>query len=805
MSTQLHLPLTGLDAHDARIETVLRRVPGVLDVQLNFVDECAKISFDPARVSAVEIAACVHAHGYGVAAVSLEAPLLGLSCATCAATVERVVGEMAGVLSAHVNLASEKIILSYLPQLTNAALIAARVQAAGYTLDVRTNEDDHDSAQQARQQEVRRHSHKLLLGLLFTLPLFSLSMARDFGWWHGGHALWVNWLFWLLATPVQFYTGWDYYRGSYKSLRNRSANMDVLVALGSSTAYFYSAILVLMGLPGHVYFETSAAIITLIKVGKLLEARAKSKTGAALRALLDLQPKTARVLRHGEEIDIPCAALKVGTIILVRPGEKIPTDGVVLSGTSSVDESLLSGESMPVDKKVGATVFGATLNQHGILKIAATKVGADTALAHIIQLVEAAQGSKAPVQHLVDRVSAVFVPVIISVALLSFGVWLALGAEFSHALLYLVAVLVIACPCALGLATPTAIVVGMGEGARRGILFRNSSALEQVHQLSALVFDKTGTLTEGRPALLHLTPAPGWEQHPLLQWAASVEHGSEHPLGQAIVRAARDQGLALLPVDDFTALSGHGVRATLAGQQVLLGNTRLMREHGINMEALALTHEQAQSKAYTALWLAIDGYAVAVLALADRLKDDARATVTALRQSGLRVLMITGDNHATAQAIAAEAGICEVFAEVLPGDKAKHIQALQAQGLRVAMVGDGINDAPALAQADVAIALGSGADVAKESAHIVLIHNHLRGVLEAVRLSAYTLRIIRQNLYWAFGYNMMLIPVAAGVLALFSATPVWLQQLHPIAAALAMALSSVSVVANSLRLRFFKP
>jgi P-type Cu+ transporter len=805
MSNALNLPLAGMRcaACAANIENALARVPGMLDAQVNFASESVQVRFDPALLNAAQIVAAVRSAGYDVPAARLEAPLSGLSCAACAATVERVLQESPGVLEAHVNLATEKVSLRYIPGLSTPANLAAQVRAAGYTLHLDESHND-DSAQIMRQQEVQRQTRTLVIGLLFTLPLFTLSMARDFGLWHSGHVEWVGWLFWLLATPVQFYTGWDYYVGAYKSLRNRSANMDVLVALGSSTAYFYSAVLVLAGLPGHVYFETSAAIITLIKIGKLLEARAKSKTGAALRALMDLQAKTARILRNGEEIEVPISEVKVGTILLVRPGEKIPTDGVVLSGASSVDESLLSGESMPVDKKAGAQVIGATLNQQGMLKIAATKVGADTALAQIIKLVETAQGSKAPVQALVDKVSAVFVPIIVAVAFLSFSVWLALGAEFSSALLYLVAVLVIACPCALGLATPTAIAVGMGEGARQGILFRNSEALEQVHKLDVMVLDKTGTLTAGRPELLDIALAPGWTRAQALQLAAAAEYASEHPLGRAVVRAARAEGLSLPPAQDFSALSGHGVRACVEGRQIMLGNSRLLATEGVNTEILAPAYVHIQAQARTALWLVVDGEAVAVLAVADQLKNDAVATVAALKQSGLRVVMMTGDNHATAQAIAAQAGIDEVFAEVLPAEKAAHIQRLQAQGLRVAMVGDGINDAPALAQADVSIALGSGADVAKETAHITLMHSHLHSVIQAVRLSAQTLRIIRQNLFWAFAYNILLVPVAAGMLALFSATPTWLQQLHPIAAALAMALSSVSVVSNSLRLRFFK-
>jgi Cu+-exporting ATPase len=630
-------------------------------------------------------------------------------------------------------------------------------------------------------------------------------MARDFsllGAW--SHAPWVNYLFFALATPVQFYTGRDYYVGAYKSLRNKSANMDVLVALGSSVAYFYSIVVMVGLLGGHVYFETSAAIITLIKVGKLLEVRAKGKTSEAIKALMGLQAKTARVERDEVEVDIPTDQVQVGDIVIVRPGEKVPVDGIVVNGSSALDESLLTGESLPVDKKVGDEVIGATLNKQGLLKIEATKVGRETALAQIVRLVEEAQGSKAPIQALADKVSAVFVPVVIGIAVFTFIVWLAIGGDFTAALVRLVAVLVIACPCALGLATPTAIVVGMGKGASQGILFRSSAALERAHELQAIVLDKTGTITKGEPAITDISmnnETMNNEQFRVLHLAASAERGSEHPLGEAIVRAAQEQGLSLSDPAGFEAITGHGIAAEVDGHKVLLGNLRLMEREKVTLNGLGEKAQQLQNEAKTAMWVAVDGQATAVIGIADTIKADSPAAIADLKQLGLQVVMMTGDNQATAQAIAAEAGIGRVLAEVLPGDKSANVAKLQEEGLATGMVGDGINDAPALAQADVGIAIGTGADVAMETAEVTLISGDLRGVPKAIRLSRTTMRIIKQNLFWAFAYNVVLIPVAAGVLAFFPNLPIYLRELHPIAAAFAMAFSSVTVVSNSLRLR----
>ena len=619
----------------------------------------------------------------------------------------------------------------------------------------------------------------------------------------------------LLATPVQFYSGRAFYVHAWKALKARTANMDTLIALGSSAAYFYSVWVLLFGIAGHVYFETAALIITLILVGKYLEARAKSQTGAAIRTLIGLQAKTARVLRGGVETEVPLAAVRVGDIVAVRPGEKVPVDGVLTSGQSTLDESMLTGESMPVQKRAGDNVTGATLNKTGAFQFRATRVGKHTALAQIVRMVQDAQGSKAPVQRLVDRISAVFVPVVIGIALVTFAAWFVATGNFTQALIFAVAVLVIACPCALGLATPTAIMVGTGTGAEHGILIKNAEALERASSLTTVVFDKTGTITVGQPAVTDIVvreqgtgnreqegrdSSGSWLLTPdsLLRLAASVERASEHPLGAAVVRAANERGLALAQPEGFDAMAGHGVRATVEGRAVLVGSPRLMREQGIDMGDMQADIERMQGEAKTAVIVAADGQALGVLGIADPVKASSAAALAALRQQGLRVLMLTGDNRRTADAIAAQVGLApeDVLAEVLPDAKAAEIKRVQAAGGVVAMVGDGINDAPALAQADVGIAMGTGTDVAIETADITLLRGDLRAVAQAITLSKRTMATIRWNLFWAFIYNLIGIPIAAGLLYPFFGI-----QLSPIIAAGAMAFSSVFVVTNSLRLR----
>ena len=847
---QVTLPVVGMTCANCvvAVERNAKKATGVTDAAVNFASERVTVSYDPDVAGGAQVTADVidriRRAGYDVPTAEVELPLLGMTCANCAATIERRLKKTDGVVDASVNLASERATVRYAPGATTRADLVAAVRAAGYdVVEAAEGEEAVDAEAAAREAEIAHQKRRLLVGALFTLPLFLLSMGRDLGLlgsWAG--ALWVDWLFLALATPVQFYVGWDYYTGAFKSLRNGSANMDVLVALGSSVAYFYSVAVLLFKTAGshaighHLYFETSAVIITLIVTGKLLEVRAKGRTSEAIKKLMGLQPRTARVVRDGVERDIPIAEVVPGDRVLVRPGEKIPVDGHVLEGRSSVDESMITGESLPVDKAAGDAVIGATVNRQGLLTIEAGKVGRDTVLAQIIRMVESAQGSKAPIQRVVDRVAAWFVPAVIGLAVVTFVIWLLAGAGFVPALLRLIAVLVIACPCAMGLATPTSIMVGVGKGAEAGILFKNSAALEEAHRLNAIVLDKTGTITRGQPAVTAVVtepqaaaphdagplatdhwplPTADWllSTDHLLQLAASAERGSEHPLGEAIVRAAEARGLALSSPQRFEAVAGHGIVAVVDGQRVLVGNQRLLEREGVTSGAgMAEQAAALEAEAQTVMWVAVDDRAAGLIGVADTIKDGSAEAVRALRDLGLTVVMLTGDNPATAAAIGREAGIDRVLAGVLPGEKAEYVQRLQAEfggGERggsvrdghVGMVGDGINDAPALAQANVGFAIGTGTDVAMETADVTLMRGDLRSVPQAIRLSRATMTNIRQNLFWAFGYNVVLIPIAAGVLAPFDWAPDFLRQLSPILAAGAMAFSSISVVTNALRLR----
>ncbi len=817
----LTVPVIGMTCANcvAAVERNAKKVENVDDASVNFASERLTVEYDPAvskpRDVLAQVIERVDKAGYQVPTATLDLPLLGMTCANCANTIDRTLKRVEGVLDANVNFASEKATVEYVAGLVNRGDLAAAVRKAGFDVVEAASEAEMEDAEAAaRGAEIRHEWRRLTVGVIFSLPLFILSMSRDFGlvgtW---AHANWVNWLFLALATPVQFYVGWDYYRGGWKSLRNGSANMDVLVAMGSSVAYVYSVAVLLAktfgstALGDHVYFETAAVIITLIVLGKLLEVRAKGRTSEAIKKLIGLQPKTARVVRNGDEIDLPIAELVTGDVILVRPGEKIAVDGEIVEGRSAVDESMITGESLPVDKAPGDEAIGGTINKQGLLRIRATKVGRDTALAQIIRLVEQAQGSKAPIQRVVDRVSAYFVPAVIGFALVVFGIWLFAGAGFVPALLRLIAVLVIACPCAMGLATPTSIMVGVGKGAEHGILFKNSAALEQAHKLTAIVLDKTGTITKGEPSVTdvvvsetaNLNGAGG--QFEILRLAASAERGSEHPLGEAIVRSAQSQGLALSNPVNFEGIAGHGIAAQVDGHSVLLGNLRLMERERVGLNGLGPKAEQMQNEGKTAMWLSVNGQASAVIGVADTIKEGSKEAVAAMHKLGLTVVMMTGDNEATARTIAKEVGIDRVFAEVLPGDKAENVVKLQEEGYEVAMVGDGVNDAPALAQADVGIAIGTGTDVAMETADVTLMRGDLRSVPQAIGLSKATMRNIKQNLAWAFGYNVALLPIAAGILAPFAWAPDMLRQLHPILAAGAMAFSSISVVTNALRLR----
>jgi Cu+-exporting ATPase len=818
---ELLMPVTGMTCANcaAAVERTLARAEGVSEATVNFASERARVRFDPTRVREDELLERVQAAGYGVATQRVQLPVTGMTCASCAATIERTLqSRVPGVLSAAVNLATERAVVEVVAGAAGWRELAQAIEDAGYGVVEAPAEEMEDAEAAARRAEIFDQTRKFWTGVAFALPLFVLSMLRDFGFlgpW--SHANWVNGLMFALATPVQLYVGWDYYRGGWKSLRNGAANMDVLVAMGSTVAYVYSIVVMVALTLGtsaageHVYFETAAVIITLIKLGKLLEVKAKGETSAAIRELMGLQPGTARVVRDGEEVDVPVDTVRVDDTVLVRPGERIPVDGVVVEGRSAVDESMLTGESMPVEKAPGDAVVGATINKEGALRFRATKVGAETALARIVRLVQEAQGSKAPIQRLADRVSAVFVPVVIALAALTFLVWwLGVGAGFTPAIIRLVAVLVIACPCALGLATPTSVMVGTGKGATLGILFRNAAALERSHDLQVVVVDKTGTVTRGEPAareVLARVPvavmggedeeAEGW----VLRLAASAERRSEHPLAEAVVREAEARGIRLSEPGSFSAVPGRGVTAQVEGRDVVIGTRRLMEETGISLNGLQEEAGRMEREARTPLWIAVDGEAVGLIAVADAVKDGSKEAVAELHERGLRVVMLTGDNRHTAQAIAEEVGIAEVRAEVLPDQKAGVVKELQASGVLVAMVGDGINDAPALVQADVGIAIGTGTDVAMEAADVTLMRGDLRSVPQALALSAATMRSIRQNLFWAFFYNVMLIPVAAGVLYPLAAVPMMFRQLHPILAALAMALSSVTVVGNSLRLR----
>lgn len=733
-------------------------------------------------------------------------PITGMYCEGCAATITHSLEEMAGIFTANVSIATEQAAVTFNPSALSEAAIVDKIRSLGFDVV------DADSEATARAAELQRQKLQFSVGILFTLPLFLLSMGRDMGLIGGwAHASWVNWVMFILALPVQVYVGWDYYVGSVKALRNRSANMDVLVAMGSSVAFLYSVVVMIalslniQGLGNHVYFETAAVIITLIKLGKFLEARAKGQTSAALKKLMRLSPQTACLLKDGEEQQIPIEQVAVGDLLIVRPGESMPVDGIVREGSSAIDESLFTGESMPVDKSVGDTVASATINQSGMLTIQATGVGSETSLARLVQLVQQTQQSKAPIQRTADAVASVFVPIVLCIAAVTFFVWwFFVGEGFTPAMLRLVAVLVIACPCALGLATPTAIMVSTGISAHRGILFRNSEALEHVGALSRIVLDKTGTLTQGQLTLTDIIANDG-DENRLLQIAASAERGSEHPIGKAIVIAASERGIETSVPIDFTAVAGNGIIAQLGENKVIIGNLSLMEQHQIQTQVFEAEAERLQADAKTVLWVAIDLRVSGLLAVADTVKSEAKAAVAELRQLGCEVTMMTGDNRGTAAAIAKNVGITNVMAELLPEDKAAAVKEAQEEtDGYVAMVGDGINDAPALAQADVGMALGTGTDIAMETADLTLMHGDLRAIPDAIRLSRATLRLIKQNLFWAFFYNVLLIPVAAGVLFPLAFLPSMLRELHPMLAAFAMAFSSVSVVLNSLRLQWRK-
>jgi len=738
----------------------------------------------------------------------MQIPIRGMHCASCVNRVEGALRAVDGVVAAAVNLATEEATVEMVATVPVQALRRA-IQEAGYEPLEAVGPRPQDYELESRAHEIRTLRKKLLVGVVLSIPILWGSLPHMGVSWLWAPSLLENvYVQLFLATPIQFWVGWQFYRGGWAMVRRWTADMNTLIALGTSAAYGSSLVATLFpelfrsrGLEPAVYYETAAIIIVLIILGRYLEALAKGRTSQAIRALVGLQPHTARVVRDGEEVDLPVDEVNVGDIIAVRPGEKIPVDGIVQTGHSAVDESMLTGESMPVEKAPGAQVFGATLNKTGAFIFTATKVGSETTLAQVIRLVQEAQGSKAPIQQLADRVAAVFVPVVLGIAALTFLAWLAFGPPpaFTHALVALVAVLIIACPCALGLATPTALMVGIGRGAERGILIRSGQALQVAEQVTVAVLDKTGTLTRGQPVVTDVQPLNGFQATDLLRLAASAEWGSEHPLGEAITAEAAGQGLKLSRPDRFEAIPGRGIDAMVDDRQVLVGTPTLLVGQGIAMDGAADVGLTFSAEGKTPMYVAIDGTTAGIIAVADTLKPNAQSVVRALRRLGLDVIMLTGDNRRTAQAIAAQAGIDHVIPEVLPDRKAEEVAKLQAQGKHVAMVGDGINDAPALAQADLGIAIGAGTDVALEAAEIVLIVDDLGGIPTGIALRRQTMRTIKQNLVWAFGYNAVLIPVAAGILYPFFGV-----LLNPMLAALAMALSSVSVLTNSLRLRGFR-
>ncbi|UCE41546.1 MAG: copper-translocating P-type ATPase [Candidatus Aminicenantes bacterium] len=803
---RVDLPIVGMSCAGcaSTVQKNLAALKGVESASVNFGTTQATVLFQPQLVDPADLISQVRKSGYDVGIASVEIPIQGMHCASCVQAIEKALLKEKGITKASVNLASEKAKIEYIPSLINLPEIKKVIEQTGYKVLKLPGEGDlEDFESIIREAEYRKLKMKFIVGAILGLFIFFGSMPHWFPW----IPAFLNNFFvlWILATPVQFWIGGQFYRGAWSAFKHRNADMNTLIAVGTSAAYLYSVTATVYpfffesgGIKPDVYFDTSAMIIVLILFGRLLEARAKGRTSEAIKKLIGLQPKTARVKRGKQDKDIPVEEVVVGDEILVRPGEKIPVDGIVLGGKSAVDESMITGESFPVKKEAGDEVIGATLNKTGSFRFQATRVGKETALARIIKLVRDAQGSKAPIQRLADVIASYFVPIVISIAIATFVIWFNFGPKpaLTFSLLNFVAVMIVACPCALGLATPTAVMVGTGKGAENGILIKGGESLETAHKLDTIVFDKTGTLTKGEPEVTDLLVGSTLSEEEILQVTASIEKMSEHPLGEAIVKKAEEREITLLEPDDFRVIQGRGIESKFDGKNVLIGSEKLMEENNVDVLDFKSTAADFSEEGKTPIYVALQEKAAGLLTVADTLKEDTIWALEKLKAEGIEVIMLTGDNRRTARAIAKKAGIVSVIPEVLPADKVKHIQRLQSEGKKVAMVGDGINDAPALAQADVGIAIGSGTDVAMEAADITLIRDELAGVVKAIALSRQTIKVIKQNLFWAFFYNTLGIPIAAGILYPFFGI-----LLSPIIASAAMASSSVSVVSNSLRLR----
>ncbi|WP_040225623.1 heavy metal translocating P-type ATPase [Bhargavaea cecembensis] len=780
-----------------RIEKGLSKMDGVEQAAVNLALEKSSVKYDPSKMSEAELEKKIESLGYGVVKQKAEFDITGMTCSACATRIEKGLNKMDGVSAANVNLALEKATISYNPSEVTVRDLIAKVEKLGY--EAHPKQDETEPVDY-REQHIKSQQRKFIASLILSLPLLWTMFAHfSFTSFMYVPDLLMNpWFQMALATPVQFIIGRQFYVGAYKALRNGSANMDVLVVMGTSAAYFYSLYqaIVTAGTSHvpHLYFETSAVLITLILLGKLFEAKAKGRSSDAIKKLMGLQAKTATVLRDGTEREVPLDEVIVGDTILVKPGEKIPVDGEMLEGHTAVDESMLSGESLPVDKQAGDALFGSTINKNGFIKMTATKVGRDTALAQIIKVVEDAQGSKAPIQRLADKISGIFVPIVVGIAILAFIAWYfwVQPGDFTPALEVLITVLVIACPCALGLATPTSIMAGSGRSAEFGILFKGGEHLEQTQAVDTVVVDKTGTVTHGKPVLTDVRVADGQDEEKFLSLIGAAEKQSEHPLAEAIVNGIQEKGIELGNVQFFEAIPGHGVTATISGQGVVIGTRKLMQEYNIDVQSVLPVMEELERQGKTAMIAGINGEYAGMVAVADTIKETSVEAVKRLKDMGITVIMMTGDNERTAQTIGNEVGVDAVIAEVLPEGKAKEVEKLQQQGKKVAMVGDGINDAPALATANVGMAIGTGTDVAMEAADITLIRGDLNSIADAILMSRKTMRNIKQNLFWAFAYNSLGIPVAAAGL------------LAPWVAGAAMAFSSVSVVLNALRLQRVK-